>query len=476
MDKQVQLPELAESIVEAEVIEWFVAEGDLVERDQPLLEVSSDKATVELPSPYAGRVTACLVKVGETIAVGAPVARIDDSQPQDADQAQADAPAAADESSATGSDPGSDSDERLPEKTAADDQFGATAQDSDDDGDRLSLFKPSAGAEADVSNPFLDSPARTSVDDEPEARGAPVRPRAVPAARIAARRLGVNIEDVTGSGPVGRIRVDDVKRHVERVAGTDASAADGAVLAPLAYHTPAGYAERERRLPLRGMRKTIAQQMTNSHLHAVRTLVVEEVDMTRLQTLRGALRARAEARGVRLSFLPFVFKALVSALKTYPEVNTSLDEVNNEIVYKDYYNIGLAVATDKGLMVPVVRDVDARSLSDVAAEINRLSEGARKGRLDPAELRGATCSVTNIGSIGGLMSFPIINSPDAAILGVHAIRERPVAIDGEVHIRPMMYLSLSFDHRLVDGAEATHFLMAVVGLLERPEELLLDAI
>ena len=474
MDKQVELPELAESVVEAEVVEWLVNEGDAVELDQPLLEVASDKVTVELPSPYAGTLTKCLVQVGETIAVGTPVARINESD-AGGSSAPTDEQATDDDSSASKS----NSDDRPSEETTADVKSDARKQsaDDDDDGDSLSLFKPSAGGETAVTNPFLDStaaPERSRA--EPEA-GPPTntRPRAVPSARIAARRLGVNIEDVTGSGPVGRIRVDDVKRHADDTASANAPAASGG-LAPLAYHTPPGYADRERRVALRGMRKTIAQQMTNSHLHAVRTLVVEEADMTRLKALRGALRERAEARGVRLSYLPFVFKALVSALKAYPEVNTSLDEVHNEIVYKDYYNIGLAVAAEKGLLVPVVRDVDTRTLIDVAAEINRLSEGAREGRLEPAELRGATCSVTNIGSIGGLMSFPIINVPDAAILGVHAIRERPMAVDGEVHVRPMMYLSLSFDHRLVDGAEATRFLMTVIGLLERPEELLLDAI
>lgn len=467
MDKQVELPALAESIVEAEIVQWLVAEGDTVELDQPLLEVSSDKVTVELPSPYAGTLTARLVETGETAAVGAPVARIDDAQ---SGEAAADQNAAASASDA-GEQPAA-------EETA---EPAKATQDSaaDDDGDSLSLFKPSSGAEAAVTNPFLDSLTSSETRDaEPANDGPHERPRAVPAARIAAQRLGVDIADVPGSGPIGRIRVDDVRRHAEGGPGKKpapaAAGADG--LAPLGYDTPIGYADRERREPLRGMRRAIARQMTASHLHAVRTLVVEEADMTRLKALRDALRSRAEARGVRLSYLPFVFKALVSALQAYPELNTSLDEVNDEIVHKDYYNIGLAVAVDQGLMVPVVRDVDTRSLIDTAAEINRLAEGAREGSLDPAELRGSTCSVTNIGAVGGLMSFPIINTPDAAILGVHAIRERPVAIDGEVRIRPMMYLSLSFDHRLVDGATATAFLMAVIGLLERPEELLLDAV
>lgn len=469
MDKLVELPELAESIVEAEVVKWLVSEGDIVEHDQPLLEVTSDKATVELPSPYAGRITACLVEEGQTINVGAPVARIDASGDESTDQVSADEPGTG--GNPPSSEPGP-TDEAQSERTS-DTPDSATRQSPEDDGDSLSLFKPVSGANTAVTNPFLDT-ATAPDTTENETQNTNQRPRAVPAARIAARRQGININDVAGSGPVGRIRVDDVKRHAQKTASPQPSSGGG--LAPLAYDTPPGYADRERRVALRGVRKAISQQMTQSHLHAVRTLVVEEADMTRLKAMRSALREKSEARGVRLSFLPFVFKALVSALQAYPAVNTSLDEVNNEIVYKDYYNIGLAVAADEGLMVPVIRDADTLSLIQTAAEINRLAAGAREGGLDPAEMRGATCSVTNIGSLGGLMSFPIINSPDAAILGVHSIRERPIAIEGEVAVRPMMYLSLSFDHRLVDGAEATQFLMTVISLLEHPEELLLDAV
>lgn len=455
MERDIKLPELAESVVEAEVVEWLVAEGDTVAADQPLMEVASDKVNVELPSPYGGVLVKQLCKVGDTVSVGAVIARLNDAE----DGA---------ESSHTSDDESASS--AAAEAPAADD-----AGNEADEGDSLSLFKPSAGNTANVHNPFLE----TAADDRPSAPapapaagGVP----AVPSARIAARRQGIDIAEVTGSGPAGRIRVADVERHAAQGGQPAGASANMAGLQPQAYATPAGYEQRERREPLRGTRKAIAQQMTASHLHAVRTLVVEEIDMTRLRTMRESLKAKAEQRGARLSYLPFVFKALVSGLQAYPAINTSLDEVNGEIVHKDYYNLGVAVAVDAGLVVPVVRDVDQRSLLDVSQEINRLTESARSGQLAIDEMRGATFSVTNIGSIGALFSFPIINVPDAGILGVHSIRERPVAVDGQVEIRPMMYLSLSFDHRLVDGAEASRFLQHVIGLLERPDELLLDAV
>jgi pyruvate dehydrogenase E2 component (dihydrolipoamide acetyltransferase) len=294
---------------------------------------------------------------------------------------------------------------------------------------------------------------------------------AVPAARKLARELGVDIEAVAGSGPNGRIRVDDVQRHAEAAAG--GGAAGARKTAP--YTSPAGYADREERIPLRGLRRAIAHQMVASHLQAVRTLHVDEADVSGLVALRRRLKPEAEARGVRLSYLPFIMKAVVAALRAYPMLNASLDEPANEIVRKHYYNLGMAVATDQGLVVPVVRDVEARTILEVADEVQRLAAAARENKLVPEDVRGGTFSVTNIGSLGGLFSFPIINVPEAAILGVHSIKRRPVVLDDDrIVARDMLYLSLSFDHRLVDGAEAARFTGRVIALLETPETMMLD--
>lgn len=490
MAKEILLPELAESVVEGEILEWLVSEGQEVALDQPLLEIATDKVTVELPSPYAGKLVRQLVKTGETVSVHAPIALIEDGE--------------ADEGSG---DPG----ETGAMAAAADED---APEDNADDGERLSLFKPDAERQA-VRNPFAQGIDRRRPVDEradqadeepteppetaaahsdfPGATNRYGRVLAVPAARILARELEVNIARVLGSGPNGRVRTEDVRAFVSEPAAAEPApesapgdtpvpepkpqaAAPGVLPPPVAYRTPAGYTERERREPLRGVRKAIARQMSASHLYAARTLAVDEADLSRLVDLRERLKPRADSRGVRLSYLPFVFKALVWALQQYPAVNSSLDEATAEIVHKTYYNLGLAVATEAGLVVPVVRDADTLSILEIGREINRLADKARAGELAPADMYGSSFSVTNIGSIGTLFSFPIINVPDAAILGVHAVKERPVAVDGQVVVRPMMYLSLSFDHRLVDGAEAARFLKEVIRLLEEPGELLLEAV
>jgi pyruvate dehydrogenase E2 component (dihydrolipoamide acetyltransferase) len=297
---------------------------------------------------------------------------------------------------------------------------------------------------------------------------------AVPAARRLAREMNVDIEGVVGSGPNGRVRVDDVRQHAEQ--GSSSAAHVGtAQRQQEPYRSPAGYAELEERVPVRGLRRLISNQMVASHLQAVRTLHVDEADVSRLVELRQRLKPMAERHGVKLSYLPFILKAVVAALAENPALNASLDEASNEIVFKRYYNIGMAVATEAGLIVPVIKDVDQRSIVDLAAEVQRLADGARTGKLAPDDVKGGTFSITNIGSLGGLFSFPIINVPEAGILGVHSIKKRPVVLpDDSIVARSMIYLSLSFDHRLVDGAEGARFTGRVIELLETPEALFLD--
>jgi pyruvate dehydrogenase E2 component (dihydrolipoamide acetyltransferase) len=470
MPKQICLPEIAESVVEGEILEWYIGEGEHVDEDQPLLEVSSDKVTVEIPSPYAGTLVAHRVSVGDTVAVHAPIADIAlDNEPEptsEAEQAAPDVPDAAQEDA-----PDGDEDEDEGE---------------DDDGDRLSLFKPGAEDEPTVKSPFSkvsDNDTRQTTDAAQAATNRYGRVLAVPSARILARELGVELHAVAGSGPNGRIRVADVRGFAEGPVSAaseppDDAAAGTALPPPVRYVTPDGYADRETRTPLAGVRRAIARQMSASHLYAARTLTVDEADMSALAAMRTRMQPRAQASGVRLSYLPFVFKAIVAGLRAFPMLNTSLDEQTQEIVHKAYYNLGLAVATDAGLVVPVLRDVDQKPLLQLAREINELAEGARQNQLAPAQMKGSSFSVTNIGPIGALMSFPIINVPDAAILGVHSIRKRPVVrgADDEIVVRPMMYLSLSFDHRLVDGAEAARFCRHVIGLLEDPDALVLEAL
>lgn len=416
MPKEILLPELAESVVEGEIQKWLVAEGDTIAKDQPIVEVMTDKATVELPSPYAGVVHKLLVREGQVVKVHAPIAVVL--------EAGESAPAT------------------IPETPRPE---AATAPAPD-----ASLFKPSEG-HSPIKNPFL---AR--------------RVRATPAARKIAKDRGIDLASVVGSGPYGRIRVSDLDRTAPAPRASSGPPA-------LPYHSPAGYEHLEERVPIRGVRRAIVDQMVASHLHTVRTLVVDEVDMTNLRQLRERLKPLGEARGVRLTYLPFIFRALAIILEKFSLLNSSLDEQRQEIVLKRYCHLGLAVSTDAGLMVPVVRDVGTKSLLTLAGEIEDLANRARQGKLAPAELVGSTFTVTSIGNVGTLFTFPIINVPNAAILGVHTMKRRPVVVEENgkeaVAIRDMLYLSLSFDHRLIDGATAAAFLQELIGLLQQPEQL-----
>lgn len=499
MTRTFEMPELAESVVEGEIVAWLVQEGESVAEDQPLVEVMTDKVTVEIPSPFAGVLEKRLVAEGDVVPVGEPLARFVDVRAA-ADEGEVSAGGEpADAARASRADAGGGDEPR--------DASGSAAgpEDEPDDGASLTLFKAGPEAEegplpqvrkpahaasvragrargagpATSSDPAAPSFEPSSAEDGPaKPRGPWGRPLAVPAARKLARQLGVPIEEIEGSGPHGRIRVHDVDGHAIRrqpLPASEASEAARPVYRGSSLRAvPDGPAET--REPLRGLRRVIAQQMAASHRSAVRTLHVDEADVSRLVALRERLKGRAEGRGVSLSYLPFVMRALVNALAAFPMLNAALDEEADEIVrYRDVH-LGLAVATDRGLVVPVIRDASRRTLLDLAAEARRLAAAARDGRLTGDEVRGGTFSVTNVGSIGGLFSFPIIHVPEAAILGVHSIKKRPVVLDDDtIAARPMLYLSLSFDHRLVDGAEAAHFTRHLIDLLEDPETLLLDA-
>jgi len=413
----VLLPELAESVVEGEIVKWLVAEGEAVQADQPLVEVMTDKVTVELPSPYAGVLRQQLIKEGQVVAVQTPLALIEEA--------------------------------------------ASAEPEEPDEGESLSLFKPSAD---DNVAPTVQVRRATKAAPPPRATGVH-RVLAVPAARKLARELGVELAQVTGSGPHGRIRVEDVRAFNQAPARA----------APVGYQAPSsGYAEREERLPLRGLRRVIAKAMLASHQQTVRTLHVDEADVSGLVALRGKLKPLAEAQGVKLTYLPLIMKAVVVALRAYPILNASLDEAAGEIVIKRYYNLGVAVATEAGLVVPVIKDVDQKGILALAQELSALADKARDGKLAPEDIKGGSFSITNVGSLGGLFSFPIINVPEAAILGVHTIKKRPVVMpDDSIAAREMLYLSLSFDHRLIDGAEAANFTNHLISLLETPEALLL---
>nr|WP_246580756.1 dihydrolipoamide acetyltransferase family protein [Deinococcus aestuarii] len=497
------LPELAESVVEGEILKWLVGEGESVALEQPLCEVMTDKVTVELPSPVAGVLSKRLAKEGDVVAVHAAIALIDEAAERGGErapspsvpEARADLPLQAEEERTQMA-----GDAAVESGGGSIVETGQIAASADDD---ASLFKAFASNETVTVQGLGTRGGGTATLSPPAQALAPAqtvgRVPAVPAARRLARELGVDLAQVRGSGPNGRVRMEDVSAHAQAAPVEEAPAATppaapspapaspapapaakgggGLPVPPPLYRTPKGYEHLEERVPLRGMRRAISNQMQASHLYTVRTLTVDEVNLSKLVELRSRVKDEAQAAGVKLSYLPFIFKAVAAALRKYPSLNCSYDEATGEIVLKRYYNLGMAVATEAGLTVPVLRDVTTKSVFELAGQVADLAARAQAGKLTPDDMAGSTFSVTNIGSIGALFSFPIINMPDAAILGVHSIQKRPIVNEqGEIVVAHMMYLSLSFDHRLVDGAEAARFCKEVIRLLENPDRLLLEAI
>ncbi len=292
---------------------------------------------------------------------------------------------------------------------------------------------------------------------------------ATPATRRLARELGVEISSVKGSGPQGRVTDDDLRR---------ATAGPRSTTGPATLQTPGPpkQATKEELVPLRGIRKTIAERMVKSRATAAQVTHVDEADMTELVLLREALKGSAEKRNVHLTYLPFIIKALVPALKEFPYVNASLDERGGNIVLKKYYNIGIATDTDQGLLVPVVKDVDSKDIFELAGEIEKLADRARHGQLTLEDVHGSTFTITNVGAIGGLFATPILNLPEVAILGLHKITKRPVVRDGKVEVRDITYLSMTFDHRVLDGAYAARFTSRVIDTIQDTKKLLAEVL
>jgi 2-oxoglutarate dehydrogenase complex dihydrolipoamide succinyltransferase (E2) component len=292
---------------------------------------------------------------------------------------------------------------------------------------------------------------------------------ATPSTRRIARELGVDIGTVMGTGPQGRVTDEDVKH---------ASPAPASATSTVTVHAPApsGPGAKEEVVPLRGIRKTIAERMVKSRATTAQVTHVDEADMTELVQLREAFKGSAEKRGVRLTYIPFIIKALVPALKEFPYLNASLDEQSGSIVLKKYYNIGIATDTEQGLVVPVVKDADSKDIFELAGEIERLAARARQGQLTLDDVRGSTFTITNVGAIGGLFATPIINLPEVAILGLHKVAKRPVVREGRVEVRDTTYLSLSFDHRVVDGAYAARFTTRLIETIQDTRKLLSEVV
>lgn len=431
-----KLPDIGEGIHEGEVVKWLVKEGDVVKEDQPIVQVMTDKATVEIPAPTAGRIAKIHAAEGKVALVGSVLVTID------AAGGAAPKPAAA---------PAAPAPANGPMHTAS----GPAHKPGIDTMISREVVRAAAEAQAAVV--------------APAARKVNGKVLAAPATRKLAREMGIDIGTVAGSGPNGRIVKDDLKRFVSaptKVVSTPAPHAPP----PL----PVASAATDERIPLRGLRKLIAENMHRSKSTAAHYTYVEEVDVTELVALRASAKKTAESRGARLTYLPFIIKAVVAGLKEFPYVNASLDDAAGEIILRKSYHIGVAAATDEGLMVPVVKDCDRKSVLQLARELDDLANRTRAKRATREELKGSTFTITSLGSMGGLFATPVINWPEVAVMGVHKIAKRPWVVDDQIVIRDIMLLSLSLDHRVVDGAVGAQFMNRVVELLQNPGLLLLE--
>jgi pyruvate dehydrogenase E2 component (dihydrolipoamide acetyltransferase) len=399
-----RLPDVGEGIAEAEIVRWLVQPGERVKLDDPLLEIETDKAVVVVPAPVAGTVVRHGGNPGDTLHVGDILAVID----------------AQGASVVTGSGP-------------------AAAPAPSVDGQRL-------GTE----------PAR--------------RPLATPAVRKLARDLGVDLADVESNGAGGRITSNDVQRFATRGTGAIAELRAGTRPKPVEQHPnpPITNQEDDDHIPLRGLRRRIAEAMAYSWRTVPHITGMDEIDASELVAVRDKLRISLDQHGVHLSYLPIIVKAVVAALKLHPMVNASFDEDAGEIILHHRYNIGIATATPEGLIVPVVRDADRKTIRQLAVEMHELSEQARERSIDLTNLQGGTFTITNFGSLGGWLGTPIIRPGEAAILGVGRIQDRPWAVDGQIVVRPIMALSFSADHRLIDGDVSTAFVRTLSGFLSQP--------
>jgi len=426
-----KLPDIGEGIHEGEIVKWFVKAGDTVKEDDVLLEVQNDKAVVEIPSPVDGTVKEVKVDEGVVAVVGDVLITFEVEGEGSAPSEEAEQPKAEDNA------------------------------------------KDNAKDVQDTDQKVEDKPNEVQIHKSE-------RVIAMPSVRKYAREKGIDIREVQGSGDNGRVVKEDIDAFANGGQTSEAPAteekAPAAASAPKTEVKPyvAAQPELETREKIKGIRKAISKAMVNSKHTAPHVTLMDEVDVTNLVALRKNFKEVAAAQGTKLTYLPFVVKALTAAAKKYPAINASIDDVNEEIVYKNYFNIGIAADTDNGLVVPVVKDADRKSIFSLADDINDLAGKAREGKLSGDEMKGGSITITNIGSAGGQWFTPVINHPEVAILGIGRIAEKAVVKNGEIVAAPVLALSFSFDHRLIDGATAQNALNLVKRLLNDPQLLIME--
>ncbi|WP_332650493.1 dihydrolipoamide acetyltransferase family protein [Lysinibacillus sp. 54212] len=442
-----RLPDIGEGIHEGEIVKWFVKPGDTIKEDDILCEVQNDKAVVEIPSPVDGTVEEILVAEGTVAVVGDVLIRFDAPGYEDL---------------------------KLKGDEHAEAQTEAQVQATAEKGQSIEKEETPKASEKTAAQP-----EKVAVEETDATK----RIIAMPSVRKFARENNVDIRQVAGSGKNGRILKEDIESFMNGGAGVSeepvlaqASSAEQGEAAPKAVQPINLEGEfPETREKMSGIRKAIAKAMVHSKQTAPHVTLMDEVDVTALVAHRKRFKDIAGEKGIKLTYLPYVVKALVSTLREFPEFNRSFDDASQEIIQKHYYNIGIAADTEKGLLVPVIKHADRKSVFGISSEVNELAVKAREGKLTPNEMKGGSMSITNIGSAGGQWFTPVINHPEVAILGIGRISEKPIIKNGEIIAAPVLALSLSFDHRMIDGATAQNALNHLKRLLSEPELLLMEA-
>ena len=472
MSIEVKVPDLGDGLDSGDVLNVLVAVGDVVEAEQGVVELETEKAVAEIPSTQAGRVAAVHVQVGETVAIGAALITLETGDgPQVAEAAEA---AKAEETVESQE----DARESLPQNEPPPPEVTEKSP------TKTAVAAPNTSGEDALDNPPASMPKRSPNQPLPQSDQAPAdvahQSAASPAIRRYARELGVDLGLVRGTGPDGRITQEDIRGAVRVAAGPTSTGNTARATTENRSGTarPEGEASEDTwgpilRSGIPKIRATIAKNMVRSKATAAHVTNFDDADITELEQIRQSSKKDYTAAGIKLTSMPFVVRSVAQALRYHPTINASLDPDASEIIYKQYVNVGVAVDTERGLVVPVIRNADALGIPQVAREIAHFAEKSRAGKLGMDDMRGGTFTISNLGAIGGTYSTPIINVPEVAILLVGRSREMPIVKDGEVKIRLMMPLSLSYDHRLVDGAAAARFLNDVKGYLETPSRLLI---
>ncbi len=457
----IKMPDLGEGIAEVEVVAWHVKPGDTVKEDQVLADVMTDKATVEIPSPVNGTVTSLGGKLGEAMAVGAELIRleVEGAGNHSGESASANTATAARQHTSTSKASGGSSDtvdEFIP-ITVAQPETVVTTVTSE------AMAAPAQAAPQRPATPAYTHAGGQASAPSHHGRAAGEKPLAAPAVRQRAWDMGIELQYVTGTGPAGRIQHADLDAHVAR---GQRKAAEGdrryAVL------------EGEQAMPVIGMRRKIAEKMAEAKRRIPHFTYVEEIDVTELEALRVQLNTRYAGQRPKLTLLPLIMRAVVLAIRRYPSVNARFDDDANIVTTYNAVHLGIAAQTDAGLMVPVVRNAEARDPWSAAAEVARLAEAARSGKALREELSGSTITITSLGALGGIVTTPVINRPEVAIVGVNRIIDKPVILNGAMVARKTMNLSSSFDHRVIDGMVAAEFIQTIRGYLECPATLFVE--